>query len=45
MVNGEEVKRRQIESLALEEGAEADEEVEMTGAIEAEGGDDGSTKL
>ena len=43
--NGEEVKRHQIESLALEEEAEADEEVEMTGAIEAEDGDDGRTNL
>ena len=45
LVNGGEVKRHRIESLALEEGAEADEEVEMTGATEEEDGDDGSTRL
>jgi len=45
LANGEEAKRHQIESLALEEGAEADEEVEMTGATEEEDGDDGSARL
>ena len=45
LVNGGEAKRHQIESWALEEGAEADEEVEMTGATEEEDGDDGRTTL